>query len=414
MLKKAFIDKIGTSPKTAVASIVLLANAFVWYFYATRFLTDSLNSASFAGSSVLAVWGANILGTAVSAFLGVFIINRFKKRVAFLKGWLLAGVFFSLTLLAVDVTGFNTMMVFSTLVGVYFGLGVPVAFGYFAASTEAKNRSRIGGITFTAIFGLIFLLRSFGITDVILSSLVLASLQAAGLVITFLIKPEEKEVAPRDKVSYRLIFTNKTFLLYFVPWIMFSVVNYMAAPIVSGLFPADFFLFFTMFENVLAAVFTVIFGFLGDYFGRKRLVVVGFVLMGLGYASLGLFQNEVFGWWFYTVVDGVAWGVFYTIFFMTIWGDIAQEKSSEKYYLLGSLPFLALVFMQLSLGNYVASIVSREAVFSFASLFLFLAVLPLVYAPETLPDKITKDRELKSYMEKAQRARMLSESEEHS
>jgi Sec-independent protein translocase protein TatA len=42
-------------------------------------------------------------------------------------------------------------------------------------------------------------------------------------------------------------------------------------------------------------------------------------------------------------------------------------------------------------------------IFSFASLFLFLAVLPLVYAPETLPEKVMKDRDLKSYLEKAQK-----------
>jgi len=36
-----------------------------------------------------------------------------------------------------------------------------------------------------------------------------------------------------------------------------------------------------------------------------------------------------------------------------------------------------------------------------ASFFLFLAVIPLMYAPETLPEKAMKDRDLKSYTEKA-------------
>jgi hypothetical protein len=34
-------------------------------------------------------------------------------------------------------------------------------------------------------------------------------------------------------------------------------------------------------------------------------------------------------------------------------------------------------------------------------MFLFIAVLPLLYAPETLPEKIMKDRALKGYVEKA-------------
>ena len=35
--------------------------------------------------------------------------------------------------------------------------------------------------------------------------------------------------------------------------------------------------------------------------------------------------------------------------------------------------------------------------------FLFIAVLPLVYAPETLPEKVMKDRDLNSYVENAKK-----------
>jgi hypothetical protein len=43
--------------------------------------------------------------------------------------------------------------------------------------------------------------------------------------------------------------------------------------------------------------------------------------------------------------------------------------------------------------------------FSLASFFLFVAVLPLMYAPETLPEKKIKDRELRDYLEKAKRTK---------
>jgi steroid 5-alpha reductase family enzyme len=109
------------------------------------------------------------------------------------------------------------------------------------------------------------------------------------------------------------------------------------------------------------------------------------------------------GWIFYTLVDGIAWGAFYTIFLITLWGDLAQGRSSEKYYAIGGLPYLFSNFMRLWLGSYVADAVTSSAVFSFASIFLFLAVLPLVYAPETLPEKTIKDRELKQYIDKAKK-----------
>ena len=59
--------------------------------------------------------------------------------------------------------------------------------------------------------------------------------------------------------------------------------------------------------------------------------------------------------------------------------------------------------MRLWLGSYIADAVAVYTVFSFAAFFLFLAVLPLVYAPETLPEKTMKARELKNYIEKAQK-----------
>ena len=41
------------------------------------------------------------------------------------------------------------------------------------------------------------------------------------------------------------------------------------------------------------------------------------------------------------------------------------------------------------------------AAFTVATFFLFLAVVPLMYAPETLPEKTMKSRDLKSYTERA-------------
>ncbi len=43
--------------------------------------------------------------------------------------------------------------------------------------------------------------------------------------------------------------------------------------------------------------------------------------------------------------------------------------------------------------------------FTIASFFLFLAILPLIYTDETLPEKKMKERELKNYLEKAQNIR---------
>lgn len=182
---------------------------------------------------------------------------------------------------------------------------------------------------------------------------------------------------------------------------MFSIVNDVTFSVTTD-FSDDLVLFSGLIEMVIAGVFAVVCGFLADFFGRKRLAIGGFALLGLGYGVLGIFPGNEVGWWFYTSVDGIAWGIFTTIFIMTLWGDLAEGKGSEKYYAIGGLPYLFSNFAGLS----IASLLERQAdyaIFSFASFFLFLAVLPLIYAPETLPEKTIKKRELKSYVEKAKK-----------
>jgi len=51
---------------------------------------------------------------------------------------------------------------------------------------------------------------------------------------------------------------------------------------------------------------------------------------------------------------------------------------------------------------YIGSVLP-EASFSFASLFLFIAVLPLIYAPETLPEKKIQERQIRKYVEEARK-----------
>jgi MFS family permease len=403
MFKKAFPKEIRLDKKSVAVSIILVVNAFIWYFYAFNFLMEVVNQAEISDFVTLAIWGINLLGIAISAILSTFLIDKFKRRITFLLCWMLAGVIVSLTPIAVDVTASSGLIIVSAFLGVYFGLGIPVCLGYYAAATEVKKRSRLSGITFLIVGIGFFLLSSIAIKGILLNSLTLAALRAVGVVLVFFLKPDEKQIDKKDSISYRFVFQNKSFLLYFVPWVMFALVNYVAGPVSNKLFPDDLVYYGVIIENVLSGVFAVVCGFFADFLGRKRLAVTGFALLGLGYAILGIFPGNLAGLWFYTAVDGVAWGAFYTIFLLTVWGDLAQEQSSEKYYAIGSLPFILSIFMRLSIGAYVTDNVPESAVFSFASVFLFLAVLPLIYAPETLPEKTMKERELKKYIEKAQK-----------
>ena len=246
-----------------------------------------------------------------------------------------------------------------------------------------------------------------GSNETILLAGSLGVLQILGLISIFSTKSVEGHSEQNKQVSYRSIISNKTFLLYVAPWLMFSLINELTLELNTNYFSGGTFPIsvwtkhFQLIETILSGASAIICGFLADKKGRKRLALVGFVLLGVGYASLGLLNGNYFAAWFYVCVDGVAWGAFAMLFLVTIWGDISQEKSGEKYYFLGVLPYLFSILA----GGISRSVhldnVKEPTVFSFAAFFLFVAVLPLLYAPETLPDKILKNLDLNSYVNKA-------------
>lgn len=190
---------------------------------------------------------------------------------------------------------------------------------------------------------------------------------------------------------------------------MFALINFLTYPVQKEIYPSEqYYTLLTALENVFTAVFAVISGFIADKLGRKRLSIIGFMLLGISYAVIGLFGSvEAYKLnvsIIFTVTDGIAWGIFYVLFLFTIWGDIAQNRVGDKFYFLGALPYVSSYFMQLFFMPLIVMFgIGLTAVFSFASVFLFLAVLPLIYAPETLPEKVMKDRDLKSYIENAKK-----------
>jgi MFS family permease len=413
MLKQAF-----KRPSVGVAGAFLLGGSLVWYLYAVSFLTNALYAAlslTRYNEVLPIVLGLNILALAVCTFLGVFVFRHVGRRVVFLRYWLLAGVALSFGLFAASFAELIGLCVLSVLVGAYFGFGMPVSLAYFATSTEIENRARLGGGTFGAVFVLVIVFGALGGLGVVVGVLLLAATKVSGLALLKTWKLDKLEHTAVTSVTYGSVLRNRSFQLYFVPWIMFSVVNNLARPLTESLFfgykigDVSFLDYSTLIANVIAGVFAIVSGFFGDYMGRKRLVIAGFTLMGVGYAFLGLFSQNVFGWWFYTIADGIAWGAFYTIFVMTIWGDLAQGRGVEKFYALGSLPFLFALYIQFSIATNIHGGLGTNSIFSVASIFLFLAVLPLAYAPETL-DKCLKRRELEDYVKQAQSAKVKVDS----
>lgn len=402
MLLSGFAAKLESEAKSRLVGTFMVANAFVWYLSAFKFL-----QANFTESSLLLIVSINLGCLVVTAFAVTLLLSKFRQRLVFLKYWVLAGLPFSAFYMFLNFNSLLSCAVASGFLGFYFGLGMPICMGYFAAGTRPEKRAKSGAVIILMI-GLGFpILSSIDGSQVVLVASALTVWRFLALATLFAFRPPERIAEAKNTVSYRAVIGNKTFLLYLVPWFMFVLINELAMQINADYFKtlsAAFSSNYLVIENVLSGVSAILCGLLADRKGRKRIALVGFALLGLGYAALGVSNGSsyaVSAAWFYIAADGIAWGAFSMLFLITIWGDIAQEKNSEKYYFIGVLPYLISNLMGLTMGTFISENMLEGTVFSFASFFLFIAILPLAYAPETLSDKILSSLDINHYVTKA-------------
>jgi MFS family permease len=212
-------------------------------------------------------------------------------------------------------------------------------------------------------------------------------------------KPADVQEAP----SYFELIKDKKILLYLFPWIMFSVINFAESPMIEAVIEGDFAVL-QLVTWSLVGLFAVIGGYIADIVGRKRVIIAGFVMLGIEYAAMSTFYLEVFASYLFILLDGISWGLLFSVFFMSLWGDLGQYHIKEKYYVLGGLPYLLANFLYVLIKP-ITFPENASTAFTFASFFLFLSILPLIYTTETLPEKKIKERELKNYLDNAQKIR---------
>jgi MFS family permease len=394
MLKKQFCDLLGPVNRSTLVSIILVVNAFVWYYTVLvqlqAVITDVL---------ILAVHFAGLI---FSALLGASLAKKIE-RAKLLVFWMSLGVASSLALFALDTASIAIISLLALLLGVSLGLGMPTCMSYYTDCVPVENRGRVSGITMLLSGIGIFAFGIAPISDILIVGVVLSVWRLSSILIFVWAKSLRSVERKKSFSSYKSIFSQQSFVLYFVPWVMFSLVNYIAVPFQPNPNAAASDLM--LIQISFMGIFAVLGGFFLDTVGRKRIAIAGFALLGLGTAVMG-FSTDILITYFNAVIDGIAWGFLLVLFVLTLWGDLSYSSSSEKYYAVGVLPFFASRFIELTISPYIIrNIQSTATLFSITAFFLFLAVLPLVYAPETLPEKTVKDRGLKSYMEKAKKVK---------
>ncbi len=393
----------GLTSRTAFLTVMLVSNAFVWYYCADNILVSLPAATSDNYVAIALIWGTNFAALIGSALIGARLTDRLTDRTQFLSFWMLGGMVLPFASFWVDPNNFLSV----TLLGVAFssslGIGLPACMGYFTSQTSIETRGRLGGMIMLVTGLSVVFLSSLASDTTVTQATVLAGWRSFGLCSFLLLRPAQCEkLVEKKPISYANILKQRIFLSYFIPWIMFSLVNYLSKPVLSDIFAfePEFLATTLAFENGLIGLSAFLGGWLVDTMGRKRMAIVGFVTLGLGYAVLGSSPSNVWAVYFHTAVDGIAWGILLVVFVTTLWGDLSYNKPSDRLYAVGVLPFFISRFLPMVIPAQALSGIG-SAVFSFVAFFLFLAVLPLVYAPETLPEKIVRERELKTYLDKA-------------
>ncbi|MFX1538325.1 MAG: hypothetical protein ACFFDI_29395 [Promethearchaeota archaeon] len=384
-----------------IIAFALLLNTFSWYFVSQLMVTRIGNVFDNACFENLCLELAYPISIIASAFVGSVLLARARK-IPFFYVWLLLGVFASLCLAIPVGSSLSAWLILISILGASLGLGMPLCLSYFTELVPIENRGKVGGIilfatTFTAPLGLI----AMDVMDLMLSAVFLALLRAWSLPLLFLTSeknvPSEMNVKKSPSISSVLY--NRTFSLYFVAWLMFALVDSFGGVIVD-LNIGEFQFFIGIVEPIITGFSALIGGVISDWVGRKRVLIFGFVSLGMAYATIGfLWETLPVSWFFYFIIDGIALGLLWVILTIVLWGEVGRY-ATEKYYAVGEAPFFLTQILYLLLAPYIA-LIPEYGVFSLAAFFLFIAVIPLLYARETLPEKKIQQRQLKIYTKEA-------------
>jgi len=403
MLKKV-TEEPSISWKNFSIIFVLLFDTLAWFFMTPIIIKKLLSNLSATNMQELIFLSAYSIAIIGSSAVGSILVNRIS-RLKLLYSWIILGAITSL--LPALLTNFTLVhvLIISVLLGVSFGLGMPSCLAYFADYTLVDNRGRIGGIIFliTNLSAPLLAIVLSMFSSLVINSIIIASWRASGLIIFFL-KPEEKMASEtKRETSFMAVLNNKSFVLYFVAWLMFCLIDRFEWPILKDFF-GDFYNVVFMISPLIVSFSVFIAGILSDWIGRKRMVLYGFVTLGIAYAIIGIAPGNPLSRYFYLAVNGIAIGILWVNFIFILWGDMSQPGTREKYYVIGEIPFFLTDIMQ-TLSAPLVMLIPAASAFSLASFFLFLAVFPLLYAPETLPEKKIELRRLRKYVEAAKKVK---------
>jgi MFS family permease len=297
------------------------------------------------------------------------------------------------------------------LAGMSLGLGLPGSVALVADYTVVEERARVSGIvilaTFIAAFVTIAVTRilNIGILSTILLFAVVRSTSFLALVIDKCDRP-----VPIVKESPHLPTTvYREFFFYLFPWVMFCIASSLALNLIPKIeYSAEMATGGTL-RYAFIAVFGLVSGVMADRFGRKWPIVIGLIVLGVGFNLLG-FNFTGTSVIIYLAISGVTWGSFFVVF-LAVPGDLSVLGSREKFYVLGYILPLTIVFSIVAIpGPDLSQFLPASSFAQILSVFLYISIVPVWRAKDTLQESKIQERKMKEYAERA--GKIVQESKE--
>ena len=395
---------VVSSSRRLMAATLIASGALAWFFLISVYLVNILTI--IAPSPFWALTGQVLfVATGIlSAILGGLVSQKIDRR-KFLWSWIGLGVI-STALLALC-QGIVFSVVVSILLGLSLGLGLPSSLAFLADLTVIEERGRIAGSSILVTFIMAFLAMT--IASILNSTLLVIVLLLIAIRSTsfFALVLEKTETTKTENETRLPKPDYKELSFYLFPWIMFVIASIVASNLIPS---AEEFQWAITLGNLLRYAFIALFGFawgvVADRNGRKQPVIIGLVLLGISFGLLGV-SMEPISVFVYLALSGVAWASFLTIY-LVIPGDLAIPYYREKSYALGTISPLIIMFSLVLLLS-AAPPISSFSVSQILMIIIFLSIIPVWRAEETLPESKIRKRRMKERLEKL--GKLIEESE---
>jgi hypothetical protein len=345
------------------------------------------------------------LASCISIFIGSRFNEKYNHKLHIFSS--LLGLIFGFSLYF-PLQGEFGILLYSLMGGVALGLGISNLLAGFISKTNFNNRGSTSGL-FTFLVFIVLIIFTVLVSSLREIAIILVILKIFSLFLSFTIKDFNFQSDTIDFIKT----TNQTKFLFLIIWVIFNFSNvslqtYLQFLLIEGIIPYEEIIVETgMISQVIGLITILIGGIFMDIYGRKKLMMFSFAYLGANYAIISFSEGQLY---YFSALDGIAWGILMVLFLLILWGDVCKPTSRTiwisvvlfftliTYPLMTITPyFIEWINMQLGIQ------INTNYLFPFTSFFLFIAVVIILYLPETLPEKIIQKKELDDYIKMAKR-----------